>query len=144
MEAVPDRPPEMSPDSPAVVDRKRHGRSRVTNGNELLPGIDGRSLYARRARDLVGLFVADLGGIDAASEAEKAIVRRASILCVELENLEVQFAKAGAAEPAALDLYQRTSNSLGRLLDRLGLKRRPRDVTPDLSSYLSEIEAQNP
>jgi hypothetical protein len=108
-----------------------------------LPGIDGRSLYARRARDLVGLFVSDLGGLDGASEAEKAIVRRASILCVELENLEVQFAKAGSAEPAALDLYQRTSNSLGRLLDRLGLKRRPRDVTPDLRTYLADSEAQD-
>lgn len=132
----------MPADSPAIVDRKSHGRSRVTNGNELLPGIDGRGIYARRARDLVALFVSDLGGIDAASEAEKAIVRRASILCVELENLEVQFAKAGAAEPAALDLYQRTSNSLGRLLDRLGLKRRPRDVTPDIGTYLSSREPE--
>jgi hypothetical protein len=139
-----DAAPEMTPDSPAVVDRKSHARSRVTNGNELLPGIDGRGIYARRARDLVALFVSDLGGIDAASEAEKAIVRRASILCVELENLEVQFAKAGAAEPAALDLYQRTSNSLRRLLEGVGLRRRPKDVTPDLPSYLSEIEAQSP
>jgi hypothetical protein len=40
----------------------------------------------------------------------------------------VQFAKAGAAEPAALDLHQRTANSLRRLLETLGIKRVPREV----------------
>jgi hypothetical protein len=35
----------------------------VTNGSKLLPGVDGRSWYAHRARDLVALFVSDLGGI---------------------------------------------------------------------------------
>jgi hypothetical protein len=141
MDAAPDQDLEMPPDSPAVFDRKSHARSRVTNGNELLPGVDGRSWYARRARDLGCLFVSDLGGLEAASEAEKAIVRRASILCVELENLEVRFAKDGAAQPDALDLYQRTSNSLRRLLESLGLRRRPRDVTPPpFSDYVRRHE----
>jgi hypothetical protein len=140
MEAVPDQDLKMPAESPAIAVRKAEARSRVTNGNELLPGIDGRSIYARRARDLVALFVADLGGIDNASEAKKAMARRASILCVELENLEVQFAKAGGAEPAALDLYQRTSNSLGRVLDRIGLDRVPRDVTPSLEQYAADLE----
>jgi len=78
----------------------------------------------------VALFVSDLGGIEHASEAEKALVRWASILCVECENLETQFASSGATDPTALVLYQRTANSLRRMLETLGLERRARDITP--------------
>jgi hypothetical protein len=57
-------------------------------------------------------------------------------LQVELEILETRFALAGGAEPGDLDLYQRASGSLRRLLEGLGLDRVPRDVTPDLHTYL--------
>ena len=33
-------------------------------------------------------------------------------------------------------LYQRTANSARRLLEAVGLKRQPRDVTPTLDEYL--------
>src|SRR5262249_22487643 len=46
------------------VTRKRHGRARVTNHADLLPGIKGTSSAARRFRDLVNAFVADSGGLD--------------------------------------------------------------------------------
>ena len=43
-------------------------RSAVTNHKDLLPGLDGRSATARRFRDLVNAFVADMGGLDHCSE----------------------------------------------------------------------------
>ena len=127
----------MSATNCSQVRIKPQARARVTNGSELLPDVDGRSTWARRARDLIELHIADLGGSDAISEAERSIVRRAAVLATELERMEKDFALAGSASPAALDLYQRTANSLRRLLESLGLKRRPRDVT-DLHSYLKE------
>jgi hypothetical protein len=51
-------------------------RSRVTNGRDLLPNIDHRTLWVRRFRDVLALHLSDLGGEDSVSEAEKAIVRR--------------------------------------------------------------------
>ncbi len=68
------------------------------------------------------------------SEAERSILRRASTLEVELERLEARFAGSGESSPGAaeLDLYQRTAGNLRRLLESGGLKRRKRDVTPDL------------
>jgi hypothetical protein len=57
---------------------KPTARTRVTNGKELLPGIDGRSLWARRFRDVLALHLSDLGGEANTSEAEKAIARRAA------------------------------------------------------------------
>jgi hypothetical protein len=121
---------------------KSHGRSRISNGSAVLPGVDGRSTWARRLRDLMALHLSDLGGDAAVSEAERSIVRRAACLTVELERLELGFALAGSADDRAIDLYQRTANSLRRLLESVGLERRSRDVTPQsLAEIAAEIAA---
>ena len=111
-------------------------RSRITNGSALLSGVDGRSAWVRRARDLMEAHLDDLGGSDAVSEAERSIVRRASVLSVELERMESAFAAAGEASIGDLDAYQRAANSMRRLLESVGIKRRTRDQTPDLGDYL--------
>ena len=50
--------------------------------------------------------------------------------------MESVFAVAGEAQPAQLDLYQRTAGNLRRLLEAVGLERRSRDITPTLADYL--------
>ena len=71
-----------------------------------------------------------------ATESEKAIVRRAATLIVELENLERKFALSGeGAGHKQLLLYQRCSNTLRRLLESVGLQRRAKPV-PSLQEYL--------
>jgi hypothetical protein len=114
----------------------RRNRSQVTNGR-LLPNVDGRSTWARRCRDLIGLHVADKGGDASVSEAERAIIRRAAVLITELEIMEARFAVSdGASDIAELDAYQRAANSLRRLLESVGIQRRARDVTPTIETYL--------
>jgi hypothetical protein len=112
---------------------KATARSRVTNGKEILPGVDGRSLWARRYRDVLTLHLSDLGGEDNISEAEKTLARRAACLVVELELMEVRFATGGEPDTEdttanMLDRYQRTANTLRRLLESMGLERRAKDV----------------
>jgi hypothetical protein len=93
----------------------------------------------RRYRDIVALLESDQGGSEAISEAARAIIKRASALCEELERLEMLFALAGEATPHQLELHGRTSNTLRRLLESLGgLQRRPRDVTPTLGELLRD------
>jgi hypothetical protein len=122
----------------AVASKAKHGRSRVTNGNKLLVGVDGRSPWVRRCRDVIRLHLSDLGGEDNTSEAARSLVRRAAVLTTELEMLEARFALAdGAVSADDLDLYQRTANSLRRLLEAVGLQRRSRDVSPTLAEYLA-------
>ena len=53
--------------------RKSHARSRVSNGRDVLPNIDGRSLIARRYRDIVTAVVGDQGGTGHCSEARNAV-----------------------------------------------------------------------
>jgi len=85
----------------------------------------------------MALHIDDLGGDDQVSESERAIVRRAATIIVALERMEFGFATEGDATPQELDLYQRLSNSLRRLLESVGLKRRSRDAVPDLNDYLN-------
>jgi hypothetical protein len=140
----PDSGPVVTPgrpvDAPEVQPRK--GRSRITNGNALLPNVDGRSPWVRRCKDLIAERLADLGGIDNCSGAERSIMRRASVLEVELEYLEAQFAQAGSAEPEMLDLYARVAANHRRLLEAVGLQRRAKSIN-DMNSYLAKKRAQN-
>jgi hypothetical protein len=105
-------------------------RSAKTNGSRLLDHCDHRSARMRRLRDLIGMHISDLGGEDACSAAELSIVRRAALLTLELEVMEGKFDQEGEASLKQLDAYQRTANSLRRLLESIGLKRRSRDITP--------------
>lgn len=132
----------MSAATSAVTTAKQTHRSRVTNGTALLSGVDGRSVWARRLRDLIESHVSDLGGNDAVTAAERSIVRRAATLTIELESMETVFAGAGGASPEALDLYGRTAGNLRRLLESVGLQRRARDITPDLRDYVSARSAE--
>jgi hypothetical protein len=101
----------------------------VSNGAALLVGVDGRSTWVRRCKDVIALHLSDLGGSDNCSEAERSIIRRCAVITTELERLELKFAKAGEASDSDLDLYQRTAGNLRRLFDAIGIKRRPKDVT---------------
>lgn len=128
-------------DTPEVAPRK--GRSRVSNGSILIAGVDQRSPWVRRCKDILREHISDLGGIDNCSAAERSIIRRAAVLTTELEQLEARFATAGQADAGDLETYQRCANSLRRLLEAVGLQRRPRDVTPSLSEYLAQLQAED-
>lgn len=119
-------------------------RSALTNGTAVLADVDHRSAWMRRLKDLVGMHVSDLGGADAISHSEMVLVRRASMLTLQLEMMERQFAaKDGVASDRQLDVYQRAIGSVRRIFETLGLQRRSRDVTPpSLDQYLRQRAAR--
>ena len=124
-----------SADRSAAAERsKSRQRSRMTNGSVLLPGVDGRSAWVRRCKDIIEAHLSDLGGEDNTSAAERSLIRRAAVITTELEMMEARFA-AGHANPGELDLYQRTAGNLRRLLEAIGLQRRAKPV-PDLDTFL--------
>jgi hypothetical protein len=118
-----------TPEVVADSSQDRRQKSRIANG-ALLPGIDGRSTWVRRAKEVIAEHVSDLGGVDNCSAAERSLVRRASTLTVELERLEAKFASSeNGASNLDLEVYQRATNSLRRIFEVLGIQRRPRDMT---------------
>jgi len=111
----------------------RKVRAAVSNGALLLrDNTDGRLAWTRRLRDLTADHVSDLGGKDMISASEMVLIRRAAMLCLQLEMMECNWAAKndGEASPKQIEVYQRAVNTLKRCLETLGLKRRPRDVTP--------------
>lgn len=127
------------------VPRKLKGRSGVTNGKELLPGLDGRSKWARRLHDLVANHVQDLGGPKHVTQSQFALIRAAATTTIVLEKWELQFAMEGTVNIADLLGYQTTLNSLRRVLETLGLNRvePPRDTMPVMDmTKLTDAEKQ--
>jgi hypothetical protein len=113
--------------------RKACGRSRVSNGKTLfLEAVDGRSLMARRYRDVLAQLVSDLGGDP--TEAQSLIARRAATLAVWCEQEEAALA---SGNKFSIGEYTSAANTMHRLLSALGLERRMRDVTPTIDSYLN-------
>jgi hypothetical protein len=100
----------------------------------MLPGLDGRSATARRFRDLVNAFVADMGGLDRCSEIRLGLLRRLAATTVQAEMLEARMVNG---EPIDIATLCTLASTTVRLSQRLGLERRTRDVTPSLGQYLA-------
>lgn len=110
---------------------QRKLRSAISNGSSLLAGCDHRSAQMRRLKDLFNDHVADLGGVENLSTAELALVRRSSMLILQLEIMEGRWQEnKGEASAKQIECYQRVANTLRRLLESLGLQRRQKDITP--------------
>lgn len=122
--------------------KRGKGRSRVTNGSKLLPLADGRSVTARRFRDLYEDIATDLGGLDLLSEGQKQLIRRAAMLSAESERLEALSARGEAGFD--IDLYGMLCDRLGRLFGRLGLERVARPVSDSGATILSDYFARPP
>lgn len=121
---------------PPKPPRKREARSAVTNGKHLGIG-DGRTKWARRFRDLMFGYAADLGGDEALTEMQRSMIRRAATLTCELERAELTFAEAGEADADALAAYQTTTGQLRRTLETLGVNR----LIPSASDQRKQSDA---
>jgi hypothetical protein len=119
--------------------RPKRIRSAVTNGRRLFVDGDGNSAWSRRYRDLAQAHVADMGGRDLLSEAQLSLIRRASAIEYELEQAEGRLSKG---EQIDLDCYGRIASHLRRILESLGLERKPRNVGPSLGDLLRADHAR--
>jgi hypothetical protein len=97
-----------------------------------------RTEWARRWVDLNHVLVDHLGGNDVVSEPERALARRAATIMTRLEQMEQTFTEADdGGTDAQHETYARLTNTLRRVFGTIGIKRRPKDVTPDLHEYLA-------
>ncbi len=118
-----------------VASKPRPSRSVVANGTRLFAdGVDGRTATARRYRDLVEDFKADLG--DHPSVAQMQLVRRAASLSVWCEEQEKRIAKGENIDIGPLTT---AANSLRRILQDIGVKPAPRSIS--LEEYLAALAA---
>ena len=123
-------------DTHASADRSRTLRSRITNGTQLLAGVDGRTAAARRYRDLCLSLADDLGGASTLTEAQCALVRQAAAMIVQSEKLQGEVLRG---EVVDCEQLTRLANGATRILSRLGIKR---TVRADAPPTIAEIAAR--
>jgi hypothetical protein len=138
----------MTAASAAELVSKSKGRSRLGNGNTLLPSVDGRSVWSRLMRDTLRGLVVHCGGDEAVSETQKLAARRVSTLEAELIYMENAIATARAEgrepPPALVDRYGTLADRQRRISgDALGWQRGQRDVGDDHWTTLSAIAAKH-
>jgi len=103
--------------------RKSHGRSRTTNGSQFLPQVDGRSIIARRYRDIARALQIEQGGD--VSEARLQLIRRFSAAAVLAEQLESKL--ANGEEINIVEHCQLTSTMV-RVAQRIGIDRIAKNI----------------
>ena len=117
---------------------KAQARSRLSNGRDVLPNVDGRNVVARRYRDIIGAVVSDQGGAEHLSEARLQLIRRFSAASVLAEQMEARLARG---EQINIQEYSLLVSTMVRVAQRIGIERRARNVTPSLGQYLSNKKA---
>ena len=119
--------------------QKSKARSRVTNGADVLPDVDGRSAVARRFRDIATAVAIDQGGADSLSEARLQLIRRFAASAVLAEQVEAKLARG---EDIDLAEHATLCSNLMRLAQRIGLGRHAKTVTPTLREYLRQSDGE--
>jgi hypothetical protein len=114
--------------------RKPEARSRVSNGVDVLPDVDGRSIIARRYRDIQSAIInSDQPG--ELSETRLQLVRRFSAAAVLAEQMESRLANG---EQIDVSEHALLVSSLVRIARLIGIDRVPVDVSPTLHDILRE------
>ena len=113
-------------------------RSAVTNGSKLLVGIDMRSPTARRYRDLVQAYSAEIGGD--LSQSEMAMVKQAAALAIQAELMQADIVNGKLVNS---DDLIRLSSEVRRILDGLGEKagKRKPAAAPNMHDHVARRAA---
>jgi len=115
-------------------------RSAVTNGTKLLVGIDMRSPTARRYRDLVQAYKAEIGGD--LSEPEMAMIKTAASLSLSAEIMQADIVNGKMVNS---DELIRLSSEVRRILDAIAEKagkRKP--AAPGDEAWRKFLASQHP
>jgi hypothetical protein len=116
--------PELGANGSQTPANARRQRARAKTRFLTLADIDGRTLAAQRARAIVAGIEADVG-LDL-STAERQLAQRAGVLGAIAEDREARWIAGEQFDPVT---YCTIVNAQRRVLETLGIKRQPRDVT---------------
>jgi hypothetical protein len=122
--------------SKPAAPRKPEAKSRVSNGRDVLPNVDGRSLIARRYRDIASAILLDQGGIDQCSEQRQQLIRRFAACSVISEQAEAALARG---EKIDISEHSLLCSTLTRLAQRIGIDRIAKNI-PSVSDYIASLQ----
>jgi hypothetical protein len=132
----------MAGDAAQAGDKNNAGAPPKTIGKArllTLDDLDRRTSAYRETRKLITDLEGDLGGGDRLSTGERQLVQRAAVLGSMLADTEGRWIEG---EPIDLGGYCAIVNAQRRVLEAIGLRRQPRDVTPSVADYVAHIAAE--
>ena len=103
-----------------------------------LHDLDRRTAAYQRTVALIDAIEADAGGHDQLTTGQRQIIQRIALTCALAEHLEARWLSGEEIDPV---LYCTLANAQKRLLESVGLRRVPRDVTPSLTDDLRSRDA---
>ncbi|CAN7208718.1 hypothetical protein LJR225_000721 [Phenylobacterium sp. LjRoot225] len=120
---------EFQAQSPTDPSPKAGPKTRLRTLNDL----DRRTRAAQATFKLRDEIAEDLGGLDGLSAMERELVANSALMGAMLRDLGASYLTG-----AQIDLteFMALANAQRRLLEALGLRRRPRDVTPSLKDLI--------
>ena len=110
-----------------VAPKSIRSRSAITNRSRVHSRVDARSAGARRFRDLVAAFSADLG--DDLSEADLAMVRTAAALTLKSELMQADLAAGIPVDAETLIKLAGTSRRALAAISAKAIDRKPTGMT---------------
>jgi hypothetical protein len=125
--------------TPQHASRPPASRSALTNRPLHIRNVDGRTVSARRYRDICLALTDDLGGT--LSESQQILVRQSAALTVAVESLQAKI--VGGVDVDAEQLV-RLSNVQARTLARLGIKKPTPPRPPTLMEALRAAPRLSP
>jgi hypothetical protein len=133
---------ELALHSPSASPEKESGKSRRAHRArrpQLLTRdrLDGRTGAAKLFDRLVVDIEADLGGRDQLSTIERALIEAFAGACVTLQHLNTKLA---LGEEIDLSDHAQAVSAMVRVASRIGVARRPRDVTQTLHDIEHEYQ----
>ncbi|MDT3686481.1 MAG: hypothetical protein RO009_15715 [Pseudorhodoplanes sp.] len=102
-----------------------------------LADLDRRTSAFRKTEALIVALESDLGGSEALTTGERQLVQRAAVLGSMIEDMETRWIGGAPLDTTA---FCTVVNAQRRVLETIGIKRRQRDVTPNLSDYIQNSE----
>ena len=121
-----------------VAARPPASRSKVSNRSRAHQNVDERSAGARRFRDLVDAFSADLG--DNLSEADLALVRMAAGLTLKAEMMQADLAAGKDVDAETLIKLAGTARRSMAAISAKAIERKPTAMT--FQDYLAQKAAE--
>jgi hypothetical protein len=96
--------------------------------------LDKRRRSAQRALELAERLLNERGG-DRAGELRKAIIRDVALISTMIEDAAARWLSGEPVDPASIATLL---NARRRDAELIGIDPEPRDVTPDLQTYLAQ------
>jgi len=103
-----------------------------------LADLDRRTAAAKSAFDLRDRIISDLGGADRLSAMQCELIDSVALLGAAIKDMGASYL---SGRPVDLAECATLMNAQRRLLADLGLDRKTRDITPDLSDYVNQRTA---